>query len=46
MNIMKEVKTPAGNGRFGVMAAVAPQKRRCYCGSFVPTRAAVEAATS
>jgi hypothetical protein len=40
------VQTPAVNGRFYEMAAVAPQKRQCDCGSFVPAQTVVEAATS
>ena len=27
---------PAGNGRFGAMAALAPQKRQCERGSYYP----------
>ena len=36
----------AGNGRFGVMAAVAPQKRQCEIGSLYPAGSLVEAATT
>ena len=40
------MKHTAGNGRFGVMAAVAPQKRQCEIGSLYPAGTAVEAATT
>ena len=40
------MKMPADNGRFGVMAAVAPQKRQCKFGSLYPAGAVVEAATT
>ena len=33
---------PAGNGRFGAMAAVAPQKRQCELGSYYPAGALVK----
>ena len=36
----------AGNGRFGVMAAVAPQKRQCKFGSLSPAGSSVVAATT
>ena len=39
-------KMPAHNGRFGVMAAVAPQKRQCKFGSLYPAGSSVEAATT
>jgi len=34
-------KRPAYNGRFGVMAAVAPQKRQCKFGSLYPAGSVV-----
>ena len=37
---------PALNGRFGVMAAVAPQKRQYKFGSLYPAGSSVEAATT
>ena len=37
---------PAGNGRFGVMAAVAPRKRQYKFGSLYPAETVVEAATT
>ena len=37
---------PAGNGRFGVMAAVAPQKRQCKFETLYPAGSVVEAATT
>ena len=42
----KHKKTPAVNGWFYEMAAVAPQKRQCDFGGFAPARSSVEAATS
>jgi len=42
----KEKKMPALNGRFGVMAAVAPQTRQCKFGSLYPAGSLVEAATT
>ena len=39
-------KCTAANGRFGVMAAVAPQKRQCKFGSLYPAGSSVEAATT
>jgi len=36
----------AGNGRFGVMAAVAPQKRQCKFGSLYPAGSLVVVATA
>jgi len=36
----------ATNGRFGAMAAVAPQQRQCELGSYYPAGASVEAATA
>ena len=40
------IKMPAGNGRFGVMAAVTPQKRQCKFESLYPAGSLVEAATT
>jgi len=40
------MKMPAYNGRFGVMAAVDPQKRQCKFGSLYPAGSLVEAATT
>ena len=37
---------PADNGRFGVMAAVAPQKRQCKFESLYPAGTVVGAATT
>ena len=37
---------PAANGRFGVMAAVAPQKRQCKFETLYPAGSVVEAATT
>ena len=42
----KTIKRPACNGRFGVMAAVAPQKRQCEFGSLYPAGSSVGAATT
>ena len=42
---MKTKKT-TDNGRFGVMAAVTPQKRQCKLGSLYPAGSSVEAATT
>jgi len=39
-------RTPADNGRFGVMAAVAPQKRQCKIETLYPAGSVVEAATT
>ena len=39
-------KMPAGNGQFGAMAALAPQKRQCGLGSYYPAGSVVEAATA
>ena len=35
-------KTPAPNGRFGEMAALAPQKRQCELGSYYPAGSSVK----
>ena len=43
---IKYSKMPACNGRFGVMAAVAPQKRQCKFASLYPAGSFVEAATT
>ena len=40
------MKCPAYNGRFGVMAAVAPQKRQYKFETLYPAGTAVEAATT
>ena len=37
---------PADNGRFGVMAAVSPQKRQCGFESLYPAESSVGAATT
>ena len=37
---------PAYNGRFGVMAAVTPQKRQCKIETLYPAGSVVEAATT
>jgi hypothetical protein len=37
---------PADNGRFGVMAAVTPQKRQCKFETLYPAASLVEAATT
>ena len=42
----RAVQATAGNGRFGVMAAVAPQKRQCKFGSLYPAGSSVGAATT
>jgi len=34
--------TPAVNGRFGEIAALAPQKRQCELGSYYPARTFVK----
>jgi len=39
-------KMPAHNGRFGVMAAVTPQKRQCKFESLYPAGSLVGAATT
>ena len=41
-----DVKMPADNGRFGVMAALAPQKRQCEFETLYPAGSSVEAATT
>jgi len=46
-NLEKKInKTPAGNGRFGVMAAVAPRKRWCKFVSLYPAGSSVGSATT
>ena len=40
------MKTTAANGRFGVMAAVTPQKRQCEIASLYPAGSLVGAATT
>ena len=45
-NLKVKMNTPAANGRFGVMAAVAPQKRQYKFGSLYPAGSVVEAATT
>ena len=42
----RRIKMPAPNGRFGVMAAVAPQKRQCKLESLYPAGSVVGAATT
>jgi len=42
----KERENTAYNGRFGVMAAVAPQKRQCKFAREYPAGSFVEAATT
>ena len=39
-------KMPSPNGRFGVMAAVAPRKRQCESATTYPAGSVVEAATT
>ena len=39
-------RTPAGNGRFGAMAAVTPQKVQCKFETLYPAGSLVEAATT
>ena len=46
INQQKSGQMPAPNGRFGVMAAVVPQKRQCKFGSLYPAGSLVEAATT
>ena len=41
-----ERNKPAHNGRFGVMAAIAPQKRQCEIETLYPAGSLVEAATT
>jgi hypothetical protein len=46
-NIEKKCRaSTASNGRFGAMAALAPQKRQCELGSYYSARSVVEAATA
>ena len=45
-NNERNPEKPAPNGRFGAMSALAPRKRQCELGSFVPVREAVEAPPS
>ena len=45
-NEKNDRKMPADNGRFGVMAAVAPQKRQCENERLYPAGSLVEAATT
>ena len=40
------MKCTTANGRFGVMAAVTPQKRQCKFESLYPAGSVVEAATT
>ena len=40
------IESTAVNGRFGVMAAVTPQKRQCEIASLYPAGNFVEAATT
>ena len=42
----KERENTAYNGRFGVMAAVIPQKQQCKFESLYPAGSSVEAATT
>jgi len=42
----KGIGMPACNGRFGVMAAVTPQKRQCELETLYPAGSVVEAATT
>ena len=42
----RAIKMPAVNGRFGVMAAVAPRKRQCEFEALYPASTVVEAATT
>jgi len=41
-----ERKATAGNGRFGIMAAVIPQKRQCKFETLYSAGSSVEAATT
>ena len=43
---MINTEMPADNGRFGVMAAVVPQKRQCKFENLYPAGSSVEAATT
>ena len=43
---IRTTKSAAGNGRFGVMAAVTPQKRQCVIAREYPAESSVEAATT
>ena len=46
MKICRFEKCLAYNGRFGVMAAVTPQKRQCKVETLYPAATVVEAATT
>ena len=46
VNSTHKERMPADNGRFGVMAAVAPQKRQCKFEREYPAGSLVEAATT
>ena len=46
MNKIKQEKMPAYNGRFGVMAAVVPQKRQYEFDNLYPAGSLVGAATT
>jgi len=43
---LSATKALTHNGRFGTMAALAPQKRQCEFGSYYPRRNVSEAATA
>jgi len=44
--LCQKIKCAAANGRFGAMAAVAPQKRQCKFETLDPAASLVEAATT
>jgi len=46
IEVFNKGKMPACNGRFGIMAAVAPQKRQCKFAGEYPAESSVEAATT
>jgi len=46
MNERQLTKCTTANGRFGIMAAAAPQKRQCKLAREYPAGSVVEAATS
>ena len=46
MQKFRDIKCTAYNGRFGVMAAVTPQKRQCGFETLYPAGSSVGAATT
>ena len=46
LKLKRMIEMPAVNWRFGVMAAVTPQKRQCKFESLSPAGSVVEAATT